>query len=115
MLLRFKALSVALLTAAFVAFGVGSAFAGEVTGPGGSGRYIQGSNAAPLNGNSSCAYSGLNDNYVFGTAGPGNPDADGFTRTQAWGQLDQATRAFLTSIGSNPGVACNPTQATGGA
>jgi hypothetical protein len=96
--------------AALGAFGSTGAFAGEVTG---NGHYIAGSETAPLNGKSDCAYSGLNDNYVFGNAGPGNPDSDGFTRTQNWGQIDQATRAFLTSVGSNPGVACNPTKATG--
>jgi hypothetical protein len=96
--------------AAVGAFGTTAAFAGEVTG---SGKYIAGSDAAPLNGNSSCAFSGLNDNYVFGLAGPGNPDSDGFTRTQNWGQVGQAGRAFLTSIDENPGVACNPTKSTG--
>jgi hypothetical protein len=83
------------------------ASAGEVNPPHG---YIAGSDSASLNGKSECAYSGLNDNYVFGTAGPGNPDSDGFTRTQSWGQVDKATRDFLTSIGSNPGIACNPTR-----
>lgn len=111
--MRLKKLAVtALAVAAFALLGVTSAFAGEVTG---SGRYIAGSDAAPLQGKSDCAYSGLNDNYVFGTAGPGNPDADGFTRTQNWGQVGQAGRAFLTSIGANPGIACNPTKSTGGA
>jgi hypothetical protein len=108
---RFTRLWVAVLGAfVFAAFGVSAALAGEVTG---SGRYIAGSESAPLNGKSDCAYSGLNDNYVFGSAGPGHPDADGFGRTQNWGQLDQASRAFLTSIGMNPGVACRPGAASG--
>jgi len=98
--------------AAFAAVGVTAASAGEVNKPHG---YIAGSDNAPLNGNSDCAFSGLNDNYVFGTAGPGNPDEDGFERVQNWGHVDQATRAFLTSIGVNPGVACNPTKSSGGA
>ena len=111
--MRLKKLAVTVLAVAALALvGVASAFAGEVTG---NGHYIAGSNEAPLNGNSDCAYSGLNDNYVFGTAGPGNPDADGFTRTQNWGQVGSAGRAFLTSIGLNPGIACNPSKATGGA
>jgi hypothetical protein len=96
--------------AAVGAFGATAAFAGEVTG---NGQYIAGSETAPLQGKSSCAFSGLNDNYVFGLAGPGNPDEDGFTRTQNWGQVGQAGRAFLTSIGLNPGIACNPTKSTG--
>jgi len=80
-------------------------FAGEVTG---NGRYIAGSDAAPLKGKSPCAYSGLNDNYVFGIAGPGNPDEDGFTQTQNWGH-------FVTQMGGNAGGGgagpngCNPT------
>jgi hypothetical protein len=111
--MRLKELVVTVLAvAAFALMSVASAFAGEVTG---SGHYINGSDSAPLNGKSDCAYSGLNDNYVFGNAGPGNPDADGFTRTQNWGQVGSAGRAFLTSIGLNPGLACNPTRATGGA
>jgi hypothetical protein len=108
--MRMKSCAALVAAAAFAAVGVGSAFAGEVTG---SGRYIAGSDTAPLHGKSECAYSGLNDNYVFGTAGPGNPDSDGFTRTQNWGQIDPATRAFLTAVGANPGVSCNPTKATG--
>jgi hypothetical protein len=98
--------------AAFAAVGVTAASAGEVNKPHG---YIAGSDSAPLNGKSSCAFSGLNDNYVFGVAGPGNPDEDGFERVQNWGHVGQEGRAFLTSIGLNPGVACNPTKSEGGA
>ena len=111
-MLRLQACCIVVLAAvALAAVGAGAALAGEVTG---SGTYIAGSDTAPLHGASDCAYSGLNDNYVFGTAGPGNPDADGFTRTQNWGQLDQGARAFLTSIGLSPGMACNPTRSSGG-
>jgi len=101
-------LAAAFCAVAVGAVGVGSAFAGEINGHG---NWIAGSETAPLNGNSECAYSGLNDNYVLGNP---IPDADGFTRTQSWGQVGQAGRAFLTSIGSNPGIACNPTKASGG-
>jgi hypothetical protein len=90
------------------AVGASAAFAGEITG---SGKWIAGSESAPLSGKSACAYSGLNDNYVLGNP---VPDEDGFSRTQSWGQLDRATRVFLTSIGLNPGIACNPTKASGG-
>ncbi len=111
--MRLKKFAVTVLAVtAFALMGVASAFAGEVTG---SGHYINGSDSAPLNGKSDCAYSGLNDNYVFGTAGPGHPDADGFTRTQNWGQVGSDGRAFLTSSGLNPGIACTPSKATGGA
>lgn len=106
-MVRFKTLCVAVLaTVAFAAFG-GSAFAGEITG---SGKWIAGSEDAALHGTSSCAYSVLNDNFVLGHP---LPDEDGFTRTQAWGQLDRTARAFLTSIGVSPGSACNPTRPAG--
>jgi hypothetical protein len=105
---RFKLVVAALVVLALGAAGAGSAFAGEITG---SGKWIAGAETAPLKGKSACAYSGLNDNYVLGNP---LPDEDGFVRTQSWGQLDQATRAFLTSLGVNPGAACNPTKAVEG-
>ena len=53
------------------AFSASVGFAGEVTG---NGHYIAGSDAAPLHGNSPCAYSGLNSNYVFGNPLPDRDD-----------------------------------------
>jgi hypothetical protein len=76
--------------------------AGEVNPPHG---YIAGSDNAPLNGKSDCAYSGLNDNYVFGNP---LPDADGFTRTQSWGQVVRQGAGDV-NLGGVPGTACNPT------
>jgi hypothetical protein len=106
-MLRLKMFIAVAVCAALAAVVAGSASAGEMTG---SGKWIAGSETAPLQGKSDCAYSGLNDNYVLGNP---LPDADGFTRTQSWGQLDKATRDFLTSIGGNPGNACNPAKAAG--
>jgi len=85
-----------------MALGASAAFAGEVTGNGNSLKNADGS----LNGHSACAFSGLNDTYT-----PGEPDAEGFLRTQNWGQLPKTGDGFwnrenLTSIGLNPGVAC---------
>ena len=100
-----RVVAVAVCTAAVVGAGAGSAFAGEITG---SGKWIAGSETAPLKGKSECAYSGLNDNYVLGNP---IPDADGFSRTQNWGQVGQEGRAFLTSLGFNPANACNPSKA----
>ena len=60
-----------------------------------------------LHGNSECAFSGQNDTF---TGNPDVPDDDGFTRTQNWGQVGKEGRAFLTSIGLNPGIACNPSK-----
>ena len=100
-----RMLAVAACTAAVVGVGAGSAFAGEITG---NGKWIAGSETAALQGKSECAYSGQNDNWQLGNP---VPDEDGFTRTQSWGQVGQEGRAFLTSIGLNPGNACNPSKA----
>ena len=73
-------LAAALLTAAV------PAMAGEVTG---SGKVL------PVNGNSECAYSGLEDEPID----PGT--------TQNWGQIPKADRDFLASIGVRPSTLCN--------
>jgi hypothetical protein len=78
------------------------ALAGEITGNGESLKNPDGH----LNGRSECAFSGLNDTF---TGDPDVPDEDGFFRTQNWGQVGREGRAFLTSIGVDPGHACNPT------
>jgi len=107
-MLRLKGFCAAVvLTVAIAVVAAGSAFAGEVTG---NGRYIAGSDTAPLNGKSSCAYSGLNDNYVFGNP---LPDADGFTRTQSYGQVVRQLPVKGQGTGV-PGTACNPTSGGGG-
>ena len=104
-MLRLKAIFVAVFVAvALAAVGVGSASAGEITG---SGKWIAGSESAPLKGKSDCAYSGLNDNSVLGNP---LPDADGFTRTQSWGQVVRNAGP----LGGVPGTACNPTKSAGG-
>jgi hypothetical protein len=94
-------LGLSLCAACVLAVAANSAVAGEITG---NGKILKNSDGT-LNGKSECAYSGLND--IWG-GDPDVPGADGFFRTQSWGQLSQATRAFLTSIGRNPGKACNP-------
>ena len=86
--------------------GAGAALAGESTG---NGRYINGSDAAPLHGKSACAYSGQNPEGMSLTTDPNYEPG----RAQSWGLIPQADRAFLTSIGLNPGISCNPTKATG--
>jgi hypothetical protein len=82
--------------------GLGEASAGEITGNGKSLKNEDGT----LNGRSACAFSGQNDTF---SGDPEVPDEDGFFRTQNWGQVGKEGRAFLTSEGSNPGKACNPT------
>ena len=55
-------------------------------------------------GNSLCAYSGLNDNYVFGNT---LPDADGFTQTQNWGHVVNQKGGNAGGGGAGPN-GCNP-------
>ena len=74
----------------------GAALAGDITG---TGKYIAGTDAAPLNGQSHCAYSGLNDEYYI----LGDLSAP---RTQSWGRIPKEFRDFLTSIGVSPGTEC---------
>jgi len=97
-------LSIVLGVAWILSMGTGAALAGEITG---NGKWIAGSKDAPLNGNSECAYSGQQDDAAA--------DAGFFRgdRVQSWGQIPKAFRDFLKSIGSNPGVACNPKKSGG--
>ncbi len=96
-----RVLAVASCAVAVVAVGAGSAFAGEITG---NGKWIAGSPDAPLHGKSICSFSGQNDNWQLGNP---VPDADGFTRTQSWGQV---ARHANGALGGVPGTACNPTK-----
>ena len=96
-----RTLAAAAVTVLFSAL-AGPAYAGEVTGNGKSLKQDDGT----LHGASICAFSGINDNFTGDK--DMEPDADGFTRVQAWGQLDQEVRAFLSTIGLHPGDACPP-------
>jgi hypothetical protein len=93
--------------AALLTLSGGVALAGEITGNG---------TLKDVNGHSACANSGQEDlQWYFDDADTmpkpvatkGDPG-----HAQSWGQIDKATRAFLTSIGSNPGIACNPIKST---
>lgn len=94
-------LSIILGVAWILSMGASAALAGEITGNGKSLKNDDGT----LNGKSECAFSGRED----------DPDSGDFKGpiAQAWGQLPKAVRDFLTSIGSNPGVACNPKKSGG--
>jgi len=93
-----RLLAAALCAAAVTGVGASGALAGEITG---NGKWIAGSEEAPLNGRSECAYSGQNDEFVLGE--PGN-----HTRTQSWGQIVR----FVGPIGG-AAFGCNPNRATG--
>lgn len=97
-MLKKRVLTAAVCSVAIAGLGAGSAFAGEITG---NGNWIAGSEAAPLNGKSECAYSGQNDGYVLGDRTA--------PRTQSWGQIVRQ----VGPLGGEPGFACNPAR-TGG-
>jgi hypothetical protein len=89
--------------------GGSSVLAGEVTG---TGKLID------MHGKSECSFSGQEDLQYF------TDDSDATAKlvitrgdpghAQSWGQIPKNVRAFLTSIGLNPGIACNPTKSGGG-
>ena len=87
------------------------AFAGEITGNGkvlkvdGGGKWGTG-----LHARSFCAFSGQEDLQFLDQEGNPLPVAHKGApgHAQSWGQIPKAGRDFLTSIGSNPGKACNP-------
>jgi hypothetical protein len=87
----------------FVFLGSTGTFAGEITGNGKDLRDSDGN----LNGRSECAFSGQQDDAA---ADAGEFKGD---RTQSWGQLPNAIKHFLQSIGFTPGVACNPKRSGG--
>ena len=90
----------AFLVAGVLAVGTNTALGGEVDGKG---------NVVPggVKGKSECSYSGQQDDAAA--------DAGFFKgdRVQNWGQIPKAFRIFLTSIGVNPGNACNPKKSGG--
>ena len=92
--------SCALFVAGVLALGTNAAVAGEVNGkgdptPGGE------------KGKSECSFSGQQDDPIA--------DAGFFKgdRVQSWGQIPKIFKEILTSIGSNPGNACNPRKSGG--
>jgi hypothetical protein len=99
---------------AIAVMGVGAtaAFAGEVTGNGKplwTNTQDWSAEFHTLHGASACAFSGQEDLQF-----PANPEYDpNAGHAQSWGQIPKADRDFLTSIGSNPGIACNPTKSEG--
>ena len=96
-----------------------SASAGEVTGNGKPlwTNTTDWSAEHMLHGKSACAFSGQEDLQFLDEEG--NPLAVTHkgvpSHAQSWGQIPKTapvgeiSRDFLTSIGSNPGIACNPT------
>ena len=103
-----RRIAAALSMVALIALlGVSTAFAGEITGNG---------TLLPVNGHSSCAFSGQQDLQWYTTDGDTtlrtDPTRGDPSHAQSWGQIPKAVRdsfpAFL-----HPGIACNPTRAVG--
>jgi hypothetical protein len=84
---------------------------GEITGNGKSLKQADGT----LHGQSACAFSGQEDLQFLDEEG--NPLAEPTKgdpgHAQSWGQIPKEGRDFLTTLGFNPGIACNPTKASG--
>lgn len=100
----------ALVAAGLIAtLGAGSVVAGEITG---NGRLLT------MHGRSECSFSGQEDLQFYTDDSDTTPRSDPTKgdpkHAQSWGQISKADRDFLTSIGLNPGIACNPTRASGG-
>jgi hypothetical protein len=108
---RKSRVAAALCTATLLAsVGASAVFAGEITGNGKSLHITDSKWGTNLHARSFCAFSGqedlqfLDDNGVpLEVTHKGVPG-----HAQSWGQIPKAGRDFLTSVGSNPGIACNP-------
>ena len=96
-------------SAVILSLSASAVFAGEITGNG---------KLKDVQGRSECAYSGQEDLQFFVDDGDtirkpvptkGDPG-----HAQSWGQIPKEVRAILTSMGLNPGIACNPTKSSGG-
>lgn len=104
----FSAVCAAALIASLSASAV---LGGEITGNGKSLKQADGT----LHGQSECAFSGQEDLQFLDEEG--NPLAEPTKgdpgHAQSWGQIPKEGRDFLTTLGFNPGIACNPTKAGG--
>ena len=110
------ALGAAMLIASLSA---GAVLAGEITGNGDRLLTVEDSKwGTGLHSRSLCAYSGQEDLQWFVDEETNeipveNPVKGVPTHAQSWGQIPKADRDFLTSIGHNPGIACNPSRSQG--
>jgi len=98
--------------ALIASLGVSTAFAGEFTGNGKS-LHVEGGGkwGLGLHARSICAFSGQEDLQFVDDNNVPHPTTKGVPgHAQSWGQIPKEFRDFLTSVGSNPGIACNPTK-----
>lgn len=96
------------VAAVVLSLSAGAVFGGEITGNGDSLKIEDSKWGTGLHARSECAYSGQEDDQYPPVSDPNAGHA------QSWGQIPKDSRDFLTSIGFNPGIACNPTQSGGG-
>jgi hypothetical protein len=92
------------------------AMAGEITGNGKILKTDSGKWGTGLHARSVCAFSGQEDLQFLDDEGNPLPEAQKGVpgHAQSWGQIPKDVRDFLTSVGSNPGIACNPIKSGGG-
>jgi len=104
-----RVLVVAALVGGSLGVFAGSAHAGEITGPSGSGKPTQGRDTftEPLKAHSACAFSGLNDDPGAPLTLAGNGSGPG-GQSQSYGQ--DVRLGLLSPHESNPAspFACNP-------
>ncbi len=98
------------VAAVVLSLSASAALAGEITGNGKSLKVDNSKWGTGLHARSECAFSGQEDFQFLDEKGDPLPVATKGTpsHAQSWGQIPKEVRAFLTSIRSNPGLACNP-------
>lgn len=100
------------VAAVVLSLSASAALAGEITG---NGKILKQADGT-LHGQSECAFSGQEDLQFLDEEG--NPLAEPTKgdpgHAQSWGQIPKEGRDFLTTLGFNPGIACNPTKSVGG-
>jgi hypothetical protein len=110
-----RILSAACAAALVLSLGASAVFAGEITG---NGKVLKadGKWGTGLHARSECAFSGQEDLQFLDDNGDplAEPHKGSPAHAQSWGQIPKADRDFLTSIGLNPGLACNPIKGGGG-
>lgn len=111
-----RVFAAALAAALVMALAASAVSAGEITGNGKILKVDQSKWGTGLHARSECAYSGQEDLQFLDDEG--NPLEEAHRgvpgHAQSWGRIPKADRDFLTSIGMNPGISCNPMRATGG-
>jgi hypothetical protein len=100
------------VAAVVLSLSASAAFAGEITG---NGKILKQADGT-LHGQSECAFSGQEDLQFLDEEGNPLPEPTKGDpgHAQSWGQIPKEGRDFLTSLGFNPGIACNPTKSGGG-